>query len=50
VSASQELGSSYNTVEILKRENEELQRIFTTEIERRNSTIRELVAEKKALF
>ena len=50
MSSSQELDSSQTAVDILRRENKELQTIFGAEIERRNATIRELVVEKKALF
>ena len=50
ISACQELDSSQTAIDILRRENEELQKILGEQIERRNGTIRELIREKKQLF
>ena len=50
ISACVELDSSQAAVDILRKENEELQKIFGVEIERRNATIKELVREKRQLF
>lgn len=50
LSAEYERGNGQAAISVLREENAELQRIFSAELERRNEIIRELMAEKRALY
>ena len=50
MSADHQYSNHQNTLAVLREENSQMQQIFSEELEKRNSIIRELMSEKKALY